>query len=222
MVCVRDFSVSLFPYEKLIGALWLLFQDYGMEEKEYRQLKEVLEKYVNVEEFFEKFPEIKDTQEWLSSQPNLAKRNIAEVWEEVKPFLFQYVANLMVDKDGYFDCYAISAYKKICKILIEENAFEYLDQYSEGLRICKGKLREEFLKRYRYNEKPNIVYEVIVEGILGKKSKNELGGIELTDKEVQKIYRVNAFSEREAKDIALKLAEKDCIVSPKILKVSPL
>ena len=159
MVVVKDFSIFILPCEKVISVLKLLYQDEGREGKEYKTLRNALEKYVDVEEFNKKFPtEITNSKDWLIDQlskklkkprKELIVEDVINIWEEIKPLLFRYVANLMVDKEGYFDCYAISAYKKICKILIEEEAFEYLDAYTEGLRVCKGKLKEEFLKRYR-------------------------------------------------------------------------
>ena len=220
MVLVKDLSVSLFPHDRLIYTLTLLSQDVGRNEREYKDLKKALEKYVDVEEFIKKYPvEIKNPEEWLIKQLKQNQNDVLDIWEETKPLLFKYVANLMVDKDGYFDCYAISAYKRICKILIEQGVFEYLDTYSENLRVCKGKVKEEFLKRYRFNEKPKN-YKVVVEGILGKKT--EYGGTELTNKRLEKVYKVDAFSEREAKEIALNIAEKERIVFPKVKSVEEI
>jgi len=214
---VKNFSIFLSPCDRIVYILMLLNQDRGRSEREYKALKETLERYVDVEEFTQKYPiEIKNSKEWLIKQ---LRKPPLEIWEEVKPLLFKYVANLMVNRDGYFDCYAISAYKRICKILIEQKAFEYIERYSENLRICKGKVREEFLKRYRFNEKPRH-YKVVVEGILGKPSK--FGGTELTGKRVEKTYEVDAFSEREAEEIALNLSEKEPIVFPEVKSIKEI
>ena len=35
------------------------------------------------------------------------------------------------------------------KEVIEEKAFEYLEEYAEGLRICRGKVKREIIEKYR-------------------------------------------------------------------------
>ena len=115
MVVVKDFSVFILPCEKVISVLRLLFQDEEREEKEYKTLRNALGKYVDVEEFNKKFPtEITNLKDWLIDQlsKNLKKprkelivEDVINIWEEIKPLLFRYVANLMVDKKGYSICW---------------------------------------------------------------------------------------------------------------------
>ena len=156
-VKVKDFSIFLLTSEKIFSVLDLVLQDYegATNIKEFSQLVQTLSKYFDVEDYINNYPDTIQT-EWLFRQlrKTLRKKellcaDLEAIYDEVKPFLFRYVVKTLVDENGYFDSFSISAYKKVCKLLIIEDAFEFLESYTEGLRICRGKLKKVFIEKWK-------------------------------------------------------------------------
>ena len=150
---VLKFEVFLTPPLKICYLLDFLFQMHPYNDKTLLQLEGLLSRFFDMEEFFKKTPFI-DCEEWVETQllkkfKNPTYEDIEKIYEKAKFYLFKYIVKSFLVDSNIFDSFAIGAYKRVCVLLIIEGAFEYLEYYVEGLRACRGKLKESFIKKFK-------------------------------------------------------------------------